>query len=548
MNIFEDLVDELKKDNLLEETIVEKKRSENQAKIVDDEIIEAQTFLENYSKEQNSNAAAIPFEPKDSFDSMREKSESGEKPAVGKLSSPVFRAEPPKPPVRNLEIYRKRATDEVSCLQIVEHIFSGVEREQMKFVPKQYDDLEVTKSLHNFLQIANDIQSPEHAQAEFQLMQETESWYSALSHRDKHISVAHLRRFCETTRPALSPAALIALARFYRNSPYSESVRNKFDFVVTRLFSHEIGNEKREILLHQDDLIESLTELYAEWESISIFQNDENDSKSLITTLKFEDFMTEVETADSFDELLRNDFFNRLHIFKESTTEQFFIPLVTATAIESNIRIGNRYVELLQKEREKGAGEKLENKYGFLHDQVISDATSKTLQLVEVLNAKNEQNKSTEESEVTGKSLDTSENIQKKAKLENAKAKAEQKPKRWYSVNKWLLIATILAVISSVAIFVWSNSGVIDKTSQDVKIVNLENSSLKDFLKDARINNDKFYAVVLPSWDSAKREKKEEILQKILTAGTEKGYKTVFLLNNQGIAVGFASEEKVEVY
>ncbi len=112
--------------------------------------------------------------------------------------------------------------------------------------------------------------------------------------------------------------------------------------------------------------------------------------KFYCTAFKFEDFMTEADNAESFDELIRNDFFNRLRLFKESTGEQFFAPLVAATAIESNVRIGNRYVELLNIEREKGEAEKLENKYGFLHDQVISDATSKTLQLVELLKEKKE--------------------------------------------------------------------------------------------------------------------------------------------------------------
>jgi len=62
--------------------------------------------------------------------------------------------------------------------------------------------------------MAHETNTTEHAQAEFRLMQETENWYSALSHRDKYITVAHLRRYCETSRPALSAQALISLARF----------------------------------------------------------------------------------------------------------------------------------------------------------------------------------------------------------------------------------------------------------------------------------------------------------------------------------------------
>jgi len=48
------------------------------------------------------------------------------------------------------EYFRKRAMDEVTGLQMVEHVLSGVEREQMKTVPKPYDDLPVKLALHDF--------------------------------------------------------------------------------------------------------------------------------------------------------------------------------------------------------------------------------------------------------------------------------------------------------------------------------------------------------------------------------------------------------------
>ena len=547
MNIFEDLIDELKKDNLLEETVIETSHTENEAEIIDEEIIEAQTFLENYSKEQNSIAEQLPLEQGKGFGLTDDFANSSSNFIYHNSPSPLVNAEKSQPPVNEVELYRKRARDEVSGLQIVEHILSGVEREQMNIMSKPYDDLEVKKSLHSFLQISKDVHSPEHAQAEFQLMQETESWYSALSHRDKHISVAHLRRFCETTRPALSSPALIALARFYRNSPYSESARNKFDFVVTRLFSNDIGNEKRKISVPQTELIENLTQLYAEWESISVYSNEENDSKILITTLKFEDFMAEAESAESFAELIRNDFFNRLRIFKESTIEQFFVPLVTATAIESNIRIGNRYIELLEIEIEKGEAENLENKYGFLHDQVISDATSKTLQLVELLKSKDEKYNPPEKSKDVEKKNEA-EPAEQASEVKNVEVLEKKQPPKWYSVNKWLLMVAILVAISSLALFLWSNNtSNPEKVSQDVKVVNLENSSLKEYIKEARISKESFYAIVLPDWDDLKKEKKEDILKKILAVGNEKGFKNVFLLNSQGVAVGSASGENVEI-
>src|SRR5436190_1575160 len=179
MNIFEDLIEELKDENLIEETVME------------------------FHKEQY----------------VTEAEEIKKYPKVEKTKSFV----------NEKEYFRKRAMDEVTGLQMVDHVLAGVEREQMKLVPKPYDDLPVKLALHDFMQVAHETSTTEHAQSEFRLMQETENWCSALSHRDKHITIAHLRRHCETTRPPLSAQALIALARFYRNSPYSESVRSKFE-------------------------------------------------------------------------------------------------------------------------------------------------------------------------------------------------------------------------------------------------------------------------------------------------------------------------------
>jgi hypothetical protein len=71
--------------------------------------------------------------------------------------------------------------------------------------------------------------------------------------------------------------------------------------------------------------------------------------------------------------LIENDFFNRLRLFKKDTNENFFSPAVVAANIESNIKIGNRYVEMLEKEKSNKSI--YEDKYGFLHDQSISDAT-----------------------------------------------------------------------------------------------------------------------------------------------------------------------------
>lgn len=586
MNIFENLIDELREENLLEAKVrrnnSESDLAENSPEITNLEEI----ILDNESAEAESNAGDAHQTPLTSVSLPGAETETVLPETSTQSQLTIVREpetnqqKPDEAAPNNAEFYRKRAVDEVAFLQMVEHVFAGIEREQMKIVPKQFNDLEVKKYLHTFLQVSEKLNTNEQAQAEFQLLQETENWYSVLTHRDKRISVNHLRRYCETKRPPLSSPALVSLARFYRNSPYSEQARGKLDFVITRLFSKDIENEHREMAFSREETVTHLKELYAEWSSIPLYSIDEDDSEILLIALKFEDFITEAAVAGSFDELIRNDFFNRLRLFKKETNENFFAPLVVAAAIESNIRIGNRYVELL--ENEKSNKSAFEDKYGFLHDQTISDATGKTFQLVELLSQNFEKPKSVEkpveksapvkkqikaerqtkpetklpesikkEARLTTENKKPANTIEKKAKIENQSTQKIEKIEfnNPAGFNKWIWTAAIFTILLSFWLYFWANSNnSTAKEATNVKNVNLENSSLKESIQTARINGETFSASVLPAWNNLPDSRKEEILKKIVSIGGDKGFNKVQLVNNEGKIVGLASPEKVDIY
>lgn len=555
MNIFEDLVEELKEENLLEETVIElnqEKKVEYSAPVSeisvpkDEELNDVLSEFKDVLDAENDVPAPVNIEPQAEFSLPEEPPTAPENP-VFQLNETADIEDFPiaSAPTNEAEFYTKRATEEVSGLQLVEHVFSGVEREQMKTVPKPYDDLECKKSLHAFMQVSGDLNSPEHAKAEFHLMQETESWYSVLSRRDKNISVTHLRRYCETTRPILSSTALISMARFYRNAPFSEQVRSKFDLILTRLLTKEVKNEKRELPFKRDELIGHLNKLYSQWASIPLYSANEDDSEILLIALKFEEFMTEAESAESFDNLIKSDFFNRLRALKESTHENFFAPLVTATTIECNVRVGNRFVDLIQAEKEKSDARFLEDKYGFLHDQAISESSSKTLQLVQLLQDRVEIGEPVLlENPVVIKAPQKAARKERKGKI----VKTEEKPSR-FKVNKWLLAATILVVVVNIGLYVWMSMREETEVSQQkVEKVNLENSSLRDFIKDARIANNTFFGIVQANWTNLDKEKQEEILKKIYNTAGEKGFSKVHLLNSNGRTVGYIDSTGIQLY
>jgi len=436
--------------------------------------------------------------------------------------------------------------DEVATLQMVEHVITGVEREQRKSLPQSYDDLTVKRALHDFLMIAENVDSPEHAQTEFQLMQETENWFSALAQRDRKISVAHLRRYCDTTKPSLSSQALIALARFYRNSPYSEAVRGKFDLVFTKLFSKDTENEKRAAVFESEDLVSHIQELYAEWSSIPLYSTDEDDSELLVTAMKFQDFITEVQTADSFDELVRKEFFKRLKKVKEEASENFFAPVVVASAIESNIVVGNCYVDLIELERSEPDAITLAEKYGLSHDDAVSEAASKTLELLELLEEKDEP--APKPQVEVSKERAEKEKKKPKPKETGFSPFIAENPRK---LNVWLVAATVVVAIVCALFFVMgpSSSGEeLVKGDHSAKELNLAGTSIENHVSSARLSKSTMYGVVRSSWGRLEKHEQEALLRNAIVFGREKGFNKVTLINSKGESVGFGSPKRVKVY
>lgn len=519
MNVFEDLLEELKDENLLEQTVIDLPRVANVAR----------------------NNAAVDFAP--------ESKNSGPVSNGAKPSRPESDLDTPIAEKSERDFYRKRAIDEVSSLQMVEHILSGIEREHMKMMPASYDDLEAKKALHKFLQIQGDSTTTEYAEAEFQLMHETETWNSAASRRDKKISVANLRRFCENSRPVLSSQALLALGRFYRNAAYSELTRAKFEFVMTRLFSRETEGEKRRVLFGRSEMIEHIRALYANWASVALYSADQVPLKTRAIVAGFEDRVAEAESAITFDQLIQNDFFKKVHEFKEATGEMFFTPEVVAAMIECNTKIGNKFVDLVRLERERTNGQSVEQKYGYEYDQIISEAAGKTLQLVELL-----------KSLPNIKALHDDSNVLETKKMAAAPdgpmAAAPDGPKEkkplftWdmFQVNKWLLAVTIGVVLASTGLYFWSSQSSSEGALMDAAHdVSLENTEFKEYLRSGRATDETFYAITLPAWDQLADDRKKEVLQQALAFATKNGKKNVQLVNVKGRNVAFASKTKSEL-
>ena len=522
MSVFEQLIDELKEENLLEETVFS---------LNDPSRSELSYRSDNRLTDTGIEVEEDPHFDRDQPEAAHTDFEIEHENEINSLDEPAHRR----------EVQRRRAMEEVSSLQMVEHVLSGIEREHMKISPAVFDDLEVKKALHKYLQGIDSTDTDAHSDAEYTLFQETGKWFSALSERDSNISVANVRRFCENSKPVLSSQALMSLARFYRNSAYSEAVRGKFDFVITRLFARELDDAKRKLLFGRDEMLGHIRTLYSNWASLAVFDvEDEKERLVSETVAGFEAFMVESNTAESFGQLVTTEFFDRIRLFKEQTNELFYEPSVTVAAIECNVKIGNRFVELIQKEREHSDEATIEKKYGYSYDTSISYAASKTLLLIDLLRESRELTRSEE-------SVDSTRAKPKIVEFERAPVEDGSRS-RFLSVNRWLVFATLITLVVAAGIYFWSeNAATAQKGIQVAKSVDLSSTDLKAHLSQASMSSETLYGVTLPTWDALSDDEKKEFLSKALQFAKSNRMNKVNLLNVRGRTVAFASDNRVDV-
>ena len=462
------------------------------------------------------------FEKEDYVDVNEPKEETNKEPVVTKAIRDFTKSDPNK----EKEAYRQRLVDNVSGLQMVDHILSGVQREQKRMRPEPFDSLPVKQALHKFFEAFYELDVPETTTEESELLKEIEIWHSALLDIDKKISVADLRRYCESTKPPLSAQASLSLVRFYRNSPFSEDVRAKFDLVATRLFTKEIEDGKREMVFERDELIEHVKELYADWASTPLYSEDEDDSEIVLAAFKFEDFIDEAAKVAKFDDLIKKGFFKRIKLFKKKTNENFFAPLLVAAAVESNVVIGNRYEDLIEEERLRADSKKIDSKYGETEDQAVSEAKSKSSQIAELVN---------------------------KGKQSSAESVANSVRQGFLNTKISYIVLGALAFIV-VSLLVWNlflGGGSPDRKDLPGpaagRAISIDDASFKEYIASPTIKGKTLSVVATSSWDGLALEEREKTLKEILDGGKTRGYSKVRVSNSGGNVVGFASKSGINV-
>ncbi|MCV6070179.1 hypothetical protein OFP26_31880, partial [Escherichia coli] len=88
-------------------------------------------------------------------------------------------------------------------------------------------------------------------------------WAKELTARDANIEAYHIRRYCDSLKSKLPVEVFLAAARFYRDLDYSRQSLSKFDLVITRAFSTDIGELRRTLITDREELAEQIAMLYS---------------------------------------------------------------------------------------------------------------------------------------------------------------------------------------------------------------------------------------------------------------------------------------------
>lgn len=539
MNVFEDLVEELKEENLLESTFIDGTRVSH-VSTNGDSLPQKPIFDNEFNNEpiadfvlDSHKAEDILLEPKDA-------SENGDE--IELPEEPVITDVPQITKARSqTDFLRRRANEEVSSLQMVEHVMAGVEREHLKVVPTPYDDLTAKKALHRFLQSLEVPRNEETALAEYELLQETQNWASTLAERDSRVSVANLRRFCENSRPALSSQALIALARFYRNGALTDQTLEKYDFVMTRLFSRDAGGEKRKFLFERPEVVPHIKTLYENWSSVCLYSAEENaaEVKELVSSLAA--LRATADAANTIDEVLASGIFESVRSLKQQSGEYFMVPEVLAAAIDTNIHLGNRFVELAEASRKLSSVDEIEERFGDQYDHLISTATGKTYLLSDLVSGDAGHARDRINVKFTPAARDE--------KIETTKSVSTVKSSFLaLRINKWLLLLATIMIGVSLGLYFWADQMVeSNKASIIAEEIDLAGTDLAPHLGKAKVTKDTFYGLTEPTWDSLTEAEQKQITSRAFQLAKQRNLSKVSILNYRGRTVAFATANGVEV-
>lgn len=432
---------------------------------------------------------------------------------------------------------KARAEENFAGIKTIEGIFDDLVADPSKSDASNAFAGDARNALDTILEFNGDAADVRVLKARVELAQALAGWQNELQQRDSGIEVSRLRLYCENALPPLGATSLIALSGLYRMAALTNEVRDKFDFLMTRLFSFEPDEVKRELRFGRSETIDQIKKLYRKWD---VRDFDSADREKIIEAVeKFAHFGARADAAPTFADLFRTDLPASIREYKKSLGETFFEPEVLASVLDCNVRIGNRFVEIAAVEKQAYGPDAVRAKYGDAYDHVATESAVRTLRLAELLESGDLM---PEQGAIP---------IEIKADPVYAVQPIAHRGSRsgiLRGVNKLLLAGTIFAVIAGAAAFflIDIDTGTGAGTAE-AKPADLGTSSLAKYLSNARTTESTLYLSAKPEWDGLTPEEKKKLLNSAFEEARKRSMRNVHILGKGGTRIAFASNYRQEL-
>lgn len=440
----------------------------------------------------------------------------------------------------DLVLRKHRAEDEFSTVQFIAHIFDGIESGSPASGAAAMCAAKARKALTAVLQFSGPADDLNFFRIRNEFTKTLDAWQHELKLRDGRIGVSQLRMFCESSHPPLSAKSLIALAGLYRSAEFSDLVRDKFDFVITRLFSCEANSVKREMRFDRSETIERIQDLYRKWGIRPPERSESDNGLANDAVAKFASFGARIDASPTFTDLFRSDLPANIREFKKTLGSNIFEPEVLARVMDCNVKIGNRFVEIAAIEKQAYGPDAVRSKYGDAYDQVATETAVRTLRLSELLDSEDLKPEKIAIKPVVKQVEPT---------VAKAKKKKQSPGSNFWGVNKWLLAVTVITVLAGAAVFFFAEvEGQKMQTGMaTAKPTDLANSELGRYFSNGRTTESTFYLNVEPDWEGLTPEEKKRLLKSALERAKKLGMRSVQILGKEGQRVAFASDSREEL-
>ncbi len=238
-------------------------------------------------------------------------------------------------------------SDQFKCLWTLNQVLQGVYKHLLgREVPYKVDFRSLYNQIRGLPQMFSNYQPSQVEGFIASLDKETAKTFDAVAEADAAVSPSDLRRFFESYRDEEEDKVILQIIKYYIHlQKIDQDIRDKLDFLITRIAGIHSGSEQKFILRDR----EYLKELFQKLMAIGKLPPVDKQLKEQYITL-MQEMRSEVVECRSLEDFVLSGVLKAIRSLKSTMGLAFLHPDVLVKIAELNITTKNRYLEIYLKE------------------------------------------------------------------------------------------------------------------------------------------------------------------------------------------------------